>query len=73
MLKVKADNPSGPTWPDLRMSSKYLSKAVWKHIFLLPVAYQYKEMKTRGDSQDTLAEIEGFFVNQSTEQVISSF
>lgn len=60
MMKVRTDNPSGPTWPGLRMSLKYFSKAVWKHIFLLPVAKQYKEMKTRGESQDTLAETDFF-------------
>lgn len=58
MLKVKTDNPSGPTWPGLSVSLKYVSSAVWKCILLLPVANQYKEMKTRAERQDTLATID---------------
>lgn len=58
MLKVKTDNPSGPTWPGLSVSLKYVSNAVWKCILLLPVANQYKEMKTRAERQDTLATID---------------
>lgn len=58
MLKVKTDNPSGSTWPGLSVSLKYVSNAVWKCILLLPVANQYKEMKTRAERQDTLATID---------------
>lgn len=58
MLKVRTDNPSGPMWTGLSMSLKYFSKAVGKCILLLPVANQYKEMKTRTERQNTLVTID---------------